>query len=151
MTEIIQVEPAIDDEVVYDVERKRATHVESGLAVEYIHDDDPRERKSYFKLIFDGKEIPFEASTDNGREKIKKQYPNMDRTERNRLITALWESNFRTNNPRFDSNVDREIFVKVWQRVVKRENSLYKFSVYCKEWEGQILSERNHREWRCEA
>jgi len=61
----------------FDPERRRSTHVESGLAVQWVRDEPPMERSTHFKLIVDGIEVPFVGSYDYGEDKIKKKIPTL--------------------------------------------------------------------------
>ena len=65
----------------YDSERKRSTDLESGLAVEWVRDEPPLERRTHFKLIVDGKGTPFESSYDFGDRNIEKEYMNVSAME----------------------------------------------------------------------
>ena len=84
--------------IVFDPERRRSTHVESSLAVQWVRDEPPMERRTHFKLIVDGNEVPFEGSYDYGDSKIKERFPDADALERDRLVTALGEKNFKAVN-----------------------------------------------------
>jgi hypothetical protein len=91
---------AIGMTIVFDPERRRSTHLESGLAVQWVRDEPPMERHTHFKLIVDRIEVPFEASYDFGRDKIKEKYPDADVFEVDRLATALRELNYSAVNIR---------------------------------------------------
>jgi hypothetical protein len=56
----------------YDPEKKRATHVESGMAVEFLGygPRSAQERDLYFNLIFNQKTEKINASYDSGIEQI---------------------------------------------------------------------------------
>lgn len=97
----------------FDPDQRRSTHVETGLAVEWVRDEPPMERSTYFKLIVDGIEVPFVASYDYGEDKIKKANPDIGALELDRLSTALWEKNYRAVN--IKAHFDKQIFVEVWR------------------------------------
>jgi hypothetical protein len=133
--------------IVFDPTRKRSTHVESGLAVQWVRDEPPMERRTHFKLIVGGAEVPFEASYDFGRNKIKEKYPDADVFEIDRLTTALREMNYTAVNIR--AQFDKEVFVKVWQNLVQQGPSVYRVSTYYTEFAG--LDPSSRKDWSCEG
>ncbi|WP_257193056.1 MULTISPECIES: hypothetical protein [unclassified Bradyrhizobium] len=67
----------------FDPDQRRSTHVESGLAVQWVRDEPPMERSTHFNLIVDGIEVPFVASYDYGED--KKANPGIGALELDRL------------------------------------------------------------------
>jgi hypothetical protein len=68
MSNIIHVKPTAPGEITYDPETKTATHVESGLAVQFLrwHTPEPRETEAIFRLTWQGQSYEFKASLDGG-------------------------------------------------------------------------------------
>ena len=112
--------------IIFDSERRRSTHVESGLAVQWVRDDPPMERSKRYKLIVDGAEIPFDASYDYGEEKVKQQYPDADLFELNRRMNALQEINYHASN--IPGRFDPQVFVQVWRDLVSQGLSAFRIS-----------------------
>jgi hypothetical protein len=133
--------------IVFDPERRRSTHVESSLAVQWERDEPPMERRTHFKLIVGGAEVPFEASYNFGEDKIKQRYPDADILEIGRHVSDLLELNYRAVN--IKTHFDKEVFVKVWQHLVQQGVSPYRVSTYYTEFAGPDPSRR--KEWRCEG
>jgi hypothetical protein len=133
--------------IIFDPERRRSTHLESGLAVQWVRDEPPMERNTHFKLIVGGAEVPFEASYSFGDDKIKQQYPDADAVELHRRLSELREMNYRAVNIR--THFDKEVFVQVWQNLVQQGVSPYRVSTYYTEFAGPDPS--NRKEWRCEG
>ncbi|WP_213288462.1 hypothetical protein [Bradyrhizobium sp. sGM-13] len=133
--------------IILDPERRRSTHVESGLAVQWVRDEPPMERRTHFKLIVGGADVPFEASYDFGYYKIKQQYPDADAVELYRRCSELCEMNYRAVNIR--THFDKEVFVQVWQNLVQQGVSPYRVSTYYTELAGPDPSTR--KEWKCEG
>ena len=131
----------------FDPERRRSTHVESGLAVQWVRDEPPMERSTHFKLIVDGIEVPFVGSYDYGEHKIKKKNPDVSALELDRLSTALWEKNYRAVNINVD--FDKEIFVEVWRNLVSQGHGSYRISTYYAEIRG--AGPNNKKEWGCKG
>ncbi len=117
----------------YDSESKSSTHLESGLTVKWLRDDPPMERRSFFALIADGAEIPFEAYYDFGNDA-----PQTLPTERKTRFRDVSEKNFKTSN--IAGRFDRQIFVNVWQNLVSQGFSSIQVSA--------CYTERGSTEWR---
>ena len=133
--------------IIFDPVRRRSTHVESGLAVQWVRDEPPMERCTLFKLIVDGAEVPFEASYDYGDRKIQQQYPDADAIELYKRLSELREKNYRALNIRV--RFDKEIFLQVWQNLVQQGLSVYRVSTYYTEYFGH--GPGSHNEWSCEG
>jgi hypothetical protein len=133
--------------IVFDPTRRRSTHVESGLAVQWVRDEPPMERRTHFKLIVGGAEVPFEASYDFGDNKIKQQYPDADFLEISQRLNDLHEKNYSAVNIR--AHFDKEVFVKVWQNLVQQGLSVYRVSTHYTEFTGHGPSSR--KDWSCEG
>ena len=131
----------------FDTDLRRSTHVESGLAVQWVRDEPPMERSTHFKLIVGGIEVPFTASCDYGEDKIKKANPDIGAIELDRLSTALWEKNYRAVN--IEANFDKQVFVEVWRDLVSQGHSSYRISTYYTEIRTPHAGEKN--EWECQG
>jgi hypothetical protein len=131
--------------IVFDPARRRSTHVESGLAVQWVREEPPLERRDHFKLIVAGTEVPFEASYDYGEDKINKQYPSADTLERGRLVMALREINYRAVN--IKGTFDKGVFVAIWQDLVQQGLDVYRASTSYTEFAGSNPSGGNT--WEC--
>jgi len=131
----------------FDAQRRRSTDTESGLGVQWVRDEPPMERRTHFKLIVGGVELPFEASYDFGDDKIKRQYPDADYLEIHERLSQLREMNYRAVNIKAD--FDKEVFVKVWQNLVQQGVRPYRVSTYYVEFAGPGASGR--KEWGCEG
>lgn len=128
----------------YDPTLKRSTHLESGLAVQWLRDDPPMERRSFFVLVVDGKEVPFEASYEFGHKKIEAAHPELSFIEQAKLAMALSEKNYHASSIKVA--FDRTVFVEVWRDLVSQGYSTTRVSTYyvenpgtneCKEWSSQ--------------
>jgi hypothetical protein len=133
--------------IIFDPERRRSTHVESGLAVQWVRDEPPMERATRFKLIVDRIEVPFEASYNYGDDKIRRQYPDADFLEVHRRASELWEKNYRAVNIR--AFFEKDLFLKVWQHLVSQGLTVYRVSTYYTEFTGYDPGSR--KEWSCEG
>jgi hypothetical protein len=80
--------------IIYDPALRHSTHLESGLAVQWVRDEPPMERSTRFKLIANGSEVEFDGTNDYGEHKIRKLYPDADFTEVHRRATDLREINY---------------------------------------------------------
>jgi hypothetical protein len=133
--------------IVFDPERRRSTHVESSLAVQWVRDEPPMERRTHFKLIVDGNEVPFEGSYDYGDSKIKERFPDADALERDRLVTALGEKNFKAVN--IGCEFDKEIFLETRRNLVSQGLKSFRVSTYYIE--VNRADPASERVWRCEG
>ena len=140
------VKPVINNDVIYDAENKRASHIETGLTIVHLRDEPPQERKSHFKLILGSQQISFEAWYDYSEEKIEQKYPDMHFLEQGKLIANLNEKNFYVIN--INADFDRNKFVQVFQKLVQGNNDVYKISVTYSEWDHFDMSDK--KEWSCE-
>lgn len=131
----------------FDSKFRRSTHVETGLAVQWVRDEPPMERQSHFKVIAGGREFPFIASYDYGEAKLKAQYPNMTALEFNERQGELLEKNFKASNIR--ANFDRDIFVSVWQNLVSQALTGFKVSVFYTD--SAVLSASGSKFWICDG
>ena len=132
----------------YDPVRKRSTHIESGLAVQWVRDEPVMERTTHFKLIVDGREIPFVGCYDHGDDKI--DFPlGLTPSEDFRLRLALRELNY--NAAWIRGNFDRNLFVKVWQHLLSQGRERYRVSTYYTEYEDITDSLAKTEKWRCEG
>lgn len=104
--------------IIHDPERRRSTHLETGLAVQWVRDEPPMERQTHFKLIADGIETPFVATYDYGEPKLKARYPNMSALEFNERMGSVQEKNFHAINLKRD--FDRDLFLRVWRDLVSQ-------------------------------
>jgi hypothetical protein len=107
----------------YDPGRQRATHVESGVAVEFDRaGHNAQERDIYFRLIWKGRELPFQASYDFGEGKIERLYPELGITEQREKRLALNEVNYYVRrvplNPTAAMPDFPEVFVALLYEVV---------------------------------
>ena len=132
--------------IIHDPERRRSTHLETGLAVQWVRDEPPMERQTHFKLIADGIETPFVATYDYGEPKLKARYPNMSALEFNERMGSVQEKNFHAINLKRD--FDRDVFLRVWQDLVAQGLSGIRVSTYYTEVGGP--APRNQRTWSCE-
>ena len=133
--------------IIHDPERRRSTHLESGLAVQWVRNEPPMERQTHFKLIVDGIETPFVATYDYGEGKLKAQYPNMSALEFNERMGALQEKNFHAIDIKRD--FDRDVFLRVWQDLVAQGLGGIRVSTYYTEVGGP--DPKHQRTWSCEG
>lgn len=121
MTEIVDVTPATDQDVVYDPESKTATHIESGIKVVFLYDEPPMERQSQFMLVTkEGNETKFSASTDASEAKLKKLYPNKNLGELQKARRELNEYNF-TIYIYQDFELFDDVFLKTFHKLVSKK------------------------------
>ena len=99
-----------------DPERGRAVHLESGLAVAWVRDEPAQERKSHFKLVADGREIPFEAVYDFGERAILETDPGLSPEELSARLLQTLRKNYCAQN--IAGAFDRQVFVTVWHGLV---------------------------------
>ena len=133
--------------IVYDPERRRSTHLESGLSVQWVRDEPPMERTTRFKLMVDGIEVQFDASYDFGEDKIGQTHPDADAVEMYRHISALQEINYRAVNIR--AHYDKDLFLKVWQHLLQQGRGMRRVSTYYTEFTGYDPASR--QAWKCEG
>ncbi|GMO41733.1 hypothetical protein [Bradyrhizobium sp. TM233] len=131
----------------FDRDLRRSTHLESGLAVQWVRDEPPMERSTHFKLIVDGIEVPFVASYDYGEDKIKKAHPDTGALELDRLSTSLGEKNYRATS--INANFNKQIFVEVWRDLVSQGHSSYRISTYYTE--IRLAGSNGKTEWECQG
>ena len=133
--------------IIFDPARRRSTHLESGLAVQWVRDEPPMERSTRFKLIANGVEVQFDGSYDYGEHKIEKLYPDADVLEIYRRTSDLQEINHTAVHIR--ARFDEELFVKVWQHLVQQGHDVYRVSTYYVEFAG--CDPNSRKEWKCEG
>lgn len=133
--------------IVFDPQRRRSTDLESGLAVQWVRDEPPMECRTHFKLIVDGSEVPFEATYDNGWNRMQEKYPDADAIELHRKVSALQELNYHAFDIR--GRFDPEVFVRVWQDLISQGLPGYRISTYYAEYRGGGPNDK--KEWRCEG
>ncbi|MDD1535427.1 MULTISPECIES: hypothetical protein [unclassified Bradyrhizobium] len=133
--------------ITFDPIQQRSTHVESGLAVQWVRNEPPMECRTHFKLIVEGSEIPFEGTFDNGWSKIQKEFPDADAVELHRKVSALHQLDYSASNIR--ASFDPDLFVEVWQDLVAQRLPGYRISTHYVEFRGGDPS--NKKEWSCEG
>jgi hypothetical protein len=124
--------------ITYDATTQRATHVESGLAIEFLrYGPYTRESDVYFKLTWRGVSREFEASFDSGYKKISRDFPDLDPVEKGVRAIQLNEVDFETSNIGIDIKTTLKSepgfcdhFVRVWHKVVAERNPTAKISVH---------------------
>lgn len=131
----------------FDPTRKRATDMNSGLAVEWVRDEPPMERQTHFKIMVGGRSLPFTASYDHGDKKIREGHANLTPGERFLLTTALKEKNYYAQN--IVGEFDRTIFVELWQRVVSHGLDGIRVAAHYSEFRRADGSDT--KEWCCEG
>lgn len=112
----------------YDAERKRATHVESGMAVEFDREGAvARERDTFFRLIWKSETFAFKAGYDFGDAKAKKLYPGLDPVALFQKLNELNEQNYYVRSLPLDVRAALtempefgEVFVALLREVVSR-------------------------------
>ncbi len=107
----------------YDAATRRATHLESGLAVEFYRDGDyPQEREKHFRLIWKGQSLPFRAGYDFGEPTINRLYPTLDRMVQREKRLELNEQNSHVSSLPIDvarwPQMERAEFGEVFARVM---------------------------------
>jgi hypothetical protein len=124
----------------YDAEKKRATHVESGMWVEFLRRGQfaGLDRDEYYRLAWDGKTKDFEVSFNFGEQKIDKLYPNLSAIENHEKVKELNEINFNISNIGVDPKIEQtiipnfgQIFVELMYNIVSHSRSR-RCSVYFK-------------------
>jgi hypothetical protein len=106
MSNIIHVKPAAPGEITYDTETKTATHVESGLAVQFLrwHTPEPRETEAIFRLTWQGQSYEFKASLDGGAvARIMREFPDLSTEEQWKIGDERNYSVLSAYNIGFDS------------------------------------------------
>ncbi len=133
--------------IIHDPERRRSTHLETGLAVQWVRDEPPMERQTHFKLIADGIETPFVATYDYGEPKLKARYPNMSALEFNERMGSVQEKNFHAINLKRD--FDRDLFLRVWRDLVSQGLDGFRISTHY----AEVASPdpKSQRTWSCEG
>jgi hypothetical protein len=112
--------------IVYDAEAKRATHVESGLSVQFLRwGRTVREQDVYFAVTWKGRTTEFEATYSSGWGKIMKKYPNLSREERRKKVDELNEMEYKTQDIGIDVTSALsdyrdfgDIFVRTWWNAI---------------------------------
>jgi hypothetical protein len=135
--------------IIYDPALRRSTHLESGLAVQWVRDEPPMERSTRFKLIANGSEVQFDGTNDYGEYKIQKLYPDADFMEVHRRASDLKEINYSAVCVR--GRFDEELFVKVWQHLLQQEHGhgVYRVSARYTVFTGD--DPESGTEWKCEG
>jgi hypothetical protein len=136
--------------IVYDPARRRSTHVESGLAVQWVRDEPPMERSSRFKLIAPGIEVEFNGSHDYGEYKMQKLHPDADFLEIHRLASDLREINYTADYVRA-TGFDEQLFLRVWQHLLRQErgHGMFRVSTYYTRFTGD--DPESGVAWKCEG
>jgi hypothetical protein len=125
--------------ITYDPQTKRATHIESGMWVEYLREGNYAglECDAYLRMGWNGQVKDFQASYDSGEDKFKKLYPDLDPFELAMKISNLKERNYnisdngfnvaleRTSNPEFP-----QIFVELVQVAASNRLISWRCSAY---------------------
>ena len=114
--------------IIHDPERRRSTHLETGLAVQWVRDEPPMERQTHFKLIADGIETPFVATYDYGEPKLKARYPNMSALEFNERMGSVQEKNFHAINLKRDFDRDWALSSNGTENSLKRPRWAFRHS-----------------------
>lgn len=127
-----------------DQGHRRAVHLESGLAVEWVRDEPAQERKSHFRLVVDGREMPFEAVCDFGERAILETDPGLSPEDLSARLLQTLRKNYCAQN--IAGAFDRQVFVTVWHGLVSARTGGFKVSVAYSEWTGADMSEC--RTWR---
>ena len=130
-----------------DMDRKRAFHVQSGLTVEWVCDEPSQERKSHFLVIFEGKEMPFEATFDFGEEKFLEKRPDATPEALSHFLSENLHKNYRAQN--ISGDFDRDIFVEVWRLAISPKSDVYRYSAFYVEWTKNDMSDA--RQWSSEG
>jgi hypothetical protein len=111
--------------IVYDAEDKRATHVESGLSVQFLRWGDLREGLSHFLLSWKGQSSEFEATFSSGYARMLAKHPELNSDAVSQKVKELNEIEYVTNklfieSDTFtrDNNDFGNIFVGTWWVVV---------------------------------
>ncbi|POF34227.1 hypothetical protein [Roseibium marinum] len=129
------------------LESERAVHLESGLMVEWVRDEPAQDRKSHFKLVLEGLQIPFEACYDFGDQDIVEKDPEISPEDLSRKLLENPVKNYHAQN--IAADFDRETFVKAWQSLVSAKASSFKISVFYSEWTKNDMSDI--RKWSGEG
>jgi hypothetical protein len=123
--------------IVYDPDHKRATELESGLAIEFDRRGPyaMRERDEYYRLIYKNRIFPFGVSFNYGEGKITKKNPDIKGSEYSKAISKLNEINFSLSGEgdyirqNLKKPVFRKIFLEVWLRLVSEMHPSRRCSV----------------------
>ncbi|MEQ1711936.1 MAG: hypothetical protein ABL908_11115 [Hyphomicrobium sp.] len=113
--------------IVYDPERKRAEHVESKLAIQFLRwGPYIQEGDVYFALTWQGKTREFEAALVNQRRFAESIFPNLSSEdidvkaeELNTFAMKAWDLGIDIAETVKKQSSFPEVFLKTWHRVIR--------------------------------
>jgi hypothetical protein len=126
--------------IVYDAEAKRATHMESGLSVQFLRRGRRfQDQDVYFAVTWKGRTTEFEATVSSGYGRILAKYPGLDSDALSQKVEELNEMEYRAHNIGIDVREALhedmnfgQMFVDTWWAVVngKSDSSSSKLVVF---------------------
>lgn len=134
-------------DIAFDKANRKATDLTSGMAVKWIRDDYPSERRDFWMLTWKGEEREFRVSWDTGYAKIINANPGIKYDEVMKLgdELKLWEYNVPMVVPlqdkEFLDNID--VFIALFSAVVQHRRPTENVHVVFKPFG---VPEKYHRE-----
>ena len=119
----------LDHDMSYDPDTHRAIHVPTGMAVQWLRDDPPMERRAFFKLDYNGKDTPFAASYDYADAEKRLAFPGLSESERWHATRHWKKINFVAGGYEFQMlGLPPCLFLKVWHHQLHNQNKGYLIS-----------------------
>jgi hypothetical protein len=126
--------------IVYDAEAKRATHVESGLSVRFLHYGPyPKEPDAYFEAKFGQHVLRFRAACIGSYQKIADKNPTMSPGAVALLAFEMGEQDYKYQSAEGDGldsfigivgKENVEIFLETWALSAKNATKVNKTTVF---------------------
>lgn len=114
--------------ITYDPETKRATHLESGLSVQYSRRG-PRfqDMEEYFNVKMNVHILEFRSIVSNGHSELRDKFPNLDTFSLSQKVRELNMQKFDVEDSRLIQFLDSgnnqrliETFLETWWNVVRQ-------------------------------
>jgi hypothetical protein len=109
--------------ITLDKAQNRATDLTSGMAITWLRDDYPSERRDFWMLAWKGEEREFPVAWDTGFAKIINERPGIDIDEARKLAKELklWEYDVpmvrSSDDKEFLNNID--VFIELFSAVAR--------------------------------
>lgn len=131
----------------YNASLRRSTHLESGLAVQWLRDDTPMERRSFFAPLVNGFEIPFERFYSFDGPQLESAEHEIENRRIGSRFRPVSQKVFRVSN--ISGDFDRQIFLYVWKTFVSQALGSITAGTIHEEFSTALPSEV--KEWRAAA
>lgn len=112
--------------ITYDPESKRATHLESGMSVQYLRRGAVFQDMSvYFGVTYNAKTIVFESTVSHGHEEIMAKFPELDAMTVGMIVKNMNKTTYSASGIKFNIENDAitandicDLLVQLWWTVV---------------------------------